>query len=115
MFIATCTGLPSPRIVSTYHYTNGSIKIAGKPNEICELKVKTDTDYQVFAAVKFRLLSCPKGFVYTVLRRKNVNLLYTTTTRINSAISGCDLILNSKPTLINFTGLAMNQMMLTTF
>ena len=61
MFIATCTGPPSPHVVSTYHFTSGSIKIAGKPNEICELEMKTDADYQVFATAIIKLLNCPPG------------------------------------------------------
>ena len=89
MFIATCTGPPSPHVVSTYHYTNGSIKIAGKPNETCELEMKTDTDYQVFATAIIKLLNCPPGFVYNgeVEECKCI----VDHNHQNPAISGCEL------------------------
>ena len=65
MFIATCKGPPSPYVVSTYHFTNGSIQIAGKPNETCELQLETDANYQVSTKVWVTLLNCPPGFVYS--------------------------------------------------
>ena len=45
VFIATCSGLPTPYVVPPYQFTNGSIKIAGKPNDICQLQLETDTEY----------------------------------------------------------------------
>ena len=89
MFIATCTGPPSPHIVSTYHFTNGSIKIAGKPNEICELEMKTDADYQVFAKAKIKLLNCPPGFVYS--NEKEECECIVDHDHQNPAISDCEL------------------------
>ena len=89
MFIATCTGPPSPHVVSTYRFTNGSIKIAGKPNEICKLEMKTDTDYQVFTAAKIKLLNCPPGFVYS--NEKEECGCIVDHNHQNLAISGCEL------------------------
>ena len=65
MFIATCSGSPSPFVVPPYHFTNGSIQIAGKPDEICQLHLETDTDYQISATVQIILLNCPPGFLYS--------------------------------------------------
>ena len=89
MFIATCTGSLSPHVVSTYHVTNGSIKIAGKPNEICELEMKTDADYQVFTTAKLKLLNCPPGFVYN--NEKEECECIVDHDHQNPAISDCEL------------------------
>ena len=37
MFIATCSKPSSTYVLSPNHFTNGSIQIAGKPNDICQL------------------------------------------------------------------------------
>ena len=89
MFIATCTGPPSPYVVSAYRFTNGSIKIAGKPNETCELEMKKDTDYQVFATAKIKLLNCPPGFVYN--NEKEECECIVDHDHQNPVISGCEL------------------------
>ena len=89
MFIATCSGSPSPHVVPTYRFTNGSMKIAGKPNETCELEMRTDTDYQVFASVKIKLLNCPPGFVYS--NEKEECECIVDNSHQNPAISGCEL------------------------
>ena len=89
MFIATCNGPPSPYVVPPYHFTNGSIKLAGKPDELCELHMKTDTDYQVSTTTKIVLLNCPPGFVYSNDKKQCECLVNHI--RQNPAISGCEL------------------------
>ena len=89
MFIATCTGPPSPYVVSTYHFTNGSIQIGGKPNEICELQLETDADYQISTTLQIQLLNCPPGFVYSNGKEQCGCLV--SHTHQNPAIIGCEL------------------------
>ena len=88
MFIATCTGPPSPYVMPTYHFTNGSIQIAGKPNEICELQLETDADYQVSVTMHLNLLNCPPGFVYSDDNEQCECLVNHT--HQNPAIIGCE-------------------------
>ena len=91
MFIATCVGVSSgsPHILSTYHFTNGSVKIAGKPDEICQLKMKTDADYPVSTTIPVTLLKCPPGFVHN--NKKAECECMVDYNRRNPAISDCDL------------------------
>ena len=89
MFIATCNGSQSPYVVPPYHFTNGTIRLAGKPDELCELHMKTDTDYQVSTTTQIVLLNCPPGFVYSSSMEQCeclVNHIHQ-----NPAISGCEL------------------------
>ena len=65
MFIATCNGPSSPYVQLPYHFTNGSIQLAGKPSETCELQLETDANYQVSSTVWVTLLNCPPGFMYS--------------------------------------------------
>ena len=64
MFIASCVELVSPYVLPLYRFTNGSIQIAGKPKETCQLQLKTDSDYQATKILNITLLDCPPGFVY---------------------------------------------------
>ena len=91
MFIATCVGAPSgsPHVLSTYHFTNGSVKIAGRPNTICQLQMKTDSDYPVSTTVPIKLLNCPPGFVYN--NKKEECECIVDHNPQNPAISGCEL------------------------
>ena len=89
MFIATCNGPPSPYVVPPYQFTNGSIQIAGRPNETCQLKLETDTDYQISATVQINLLNCPPGFMYSIDKEQCECLVNHT--HQNPAISGCEL------------------------
>ena len=88
-FIAACNGPPSPYVMPAYHFTNGSIQIAGKPGEICHLQVETDADYQISATVQIVLLNCPPGFIYT--NRKEQCKCLANHVHQNPAISGCEL------------------------
>ena len=88
MFIATCSGPPSPYVVPLYQFTNGSIQIAGKPNEICTLRLQTDTDYQVSTTTQISLLNCPPGFVYN--NEEEVCECMVDHTHQNPAITGCE-------------------------
>ena len=89
MFIVTCNGPPSPYVVSPYQFTNGSVQIAGKPDEICQLQLETDTDYHISATVEIILLNCPPGFLY-IDKNEQCECLVNHTHQ-NSAISGCEL------------------------
>jgi len=109
-FIATCNGPPSPYVLPAYHFTNKSIQIAGKPDKVCQLHLKTDADYQIYDTVNITLLHCPPGFVYHNSKQQCKRLVNHTLK--NSAISGCELTSFQAYTLISFTGLAMNQIML---
>ena len=88
MFIATCNGPPSPYVVSPYQFTNGSIQIAGRPDEICTLRLETDTDYQVSTTMQIILLNCPPGFVY--INDEAVCECLVDHTHQNPAITGCE-------------------------
>ena len=88
MFIATCTGPPSPYVMPTYHFTNGSIQIAGKPNEICELQLETDADYQISTTMQLMLMNCPPGFMYNNDNEQCECLV--SHTHQNPAIIGCE-------------------------
>ena len=82
MFIATCSEPLSPYVVPLYQYTNGLIKIAGRPHEICQLQMKTD----------FRLssLHCSTDYpielshqgLCTAMKRENAYVWWTTIIRI---------------------------------
>ena len=87
-FIATCNGPTSPHVASTYHFTNGSIVIAGKPNDTCNLRLETDTNYQVTATMQITLLKCPPGFVYNTDEEECTCIVNPP--QQNPAISGCD-------------------------
>ena len=76
-------------VVPLYQYTNGSIKIAGKPNEICQLQMKTDAEYPVSTTVQVVLLNCPPGFVYS--NEKAECKCMVDHDHQNPAISDCDL------------------------
>ena len=89
MFIATCNGSPSPYVVPTYHFTNGSIQLAGRPNEICQLQLETDADYQISTTLKIKLLKCPPGFGYSNDKEQCECLV--SHTHQNLAIIGCEL------------------------
>ena len=89
MFIATCNGPPSPYVVSPYQFTNGSIQIAGRPNDICQLQLETDADYQISTIVQIMLLNCPPGFMYSSNKEQCECLVDHT--HQNPAISGCEL------------------------
>ena len=89
MFIATCNGPSSPYVLPTYHFTNGLIRIAGKPDEICELQLETDTDYQVSSTMQIVLLHCPPGFVYNSDKAECTCIVNPPDK--NPAISGCNL------------------------
>ena len=86
--IATCTGSPSPYVLPPYHFTNGSIQIAGKPNEICELQLETDADYQISTSLQIKLLDCPPGFVYSNDNEQCKCLVNHT--HQNPAVIGCE-------------------------
>jgi len=64
IFIATCSESPSPYVMSPYHFTNGTIQIAGKQNEVCHLTLQTDTNYQITTTLHITLSNCPPGFIY---------------------------------------------------
>ena len=89
MFIATCTGSPSPLVLSPYHFTNGTIQIAGKPNDVCYLKLQTDTEYPASTVVQVNLLNCPPGLVYNS-NKQQCQCVVNHTPQI-PAITGCEL------------------------
>ena len=89
MFIATCSGPPSPYVVPPYQFTNGSIQIAGKPNNICQLQLETDADFQISTMVQIILLNCPPGFMYSNDNEQCECLVNHT--HQNPVISGCEL------------------------
>ena len=70
MFLASCTGSKSPYVPLPYHFTNGTIQIAGKPNEICNLTLQTNTDYPASTIIQITLLHCPPGLFYDVNKRQ---------------------------------------------
>ena len=88
IFIATCES-SSPHVVPPYHFTNGSIQIAGKPGKICMLKLITDTNYEVSTTVTIPiiLLNCPPGVVYN--SDKMTCECMVDQTNQNPAITGC--------------------------
>ena len=89
MFIASCTRSQSPNVLLPYQFTNGTIQIAGKPNEICYLKLQTNTDYPASTMVQVTLLNCPPGLIYNVNKRK-CQCVVSHTHHI-PAISGCEI------------------------
>ena len=89
MFIATCTGSQSPNVLSPYHFTNGTIQIAGKPNDICHLQLQTDTKYPASIVIQVTLLNCPPGLVYNVHKRECQCVVNHTPQ--TPAITGCDI------------------------
>ena len=64
MFIASCIGSSSTKVLSPYQVTDGPIQIAGKPNETCLLHLQTEADYPVTTTVLVTLQNCPPGFVF---------------------------------------------------
>ena len=108
MFIATCTGSQSPNVLSPYHFTNGTIQIAGKPNDICHLQLQTDTEYPATTLVQVNLLTCPPGLVYNIDSRQ-YQYIMNHSPQI-PAITGCEI--NHLQAYYNkYYGLVMNQMM----
>ena len=89
MFIASCTESQSPNVLLPYQFTNGTIQIAGTPNEICHLKLQTDTDYPDSTMVQITLLNCPPGLIYNVNKRK-CQCVVSHTHQI-PAITGCEI------------------------
>ena len=89
MFIATCTGSQSPNVLSPYHFTNGTIQIAGKPNDVCHLQLQTDSEYPVSTIIQVSLLNCPPGLVYNV-KQQQCQCVVNRTPQ-NPAITGCEI------------------------
>ena len=89
MFIATCTGPQSPNVLSPYHFTNGTIQIAGKQNDVCHLQLQTDTDYPASTIVNVNLLNCPPGLVYNA-NKQQCQCVVNYTPQI-PAITGCEI------------------------
>ena len=89
MFIASCREHHSPHVVPIYRITNGPIQIAGKPKEICQLQLTTDTDYQISKMLQVTLMGCPPGFLYNKYKSQCECLVNHT--HGNPAITGCDL------------------------
>jgi len=89
VFIATCSESPTPYVVAPYHFTNGSIQIAGRPGETCHLPLQTDSDYSVATALQITLLRCPPGFLYNDDVKQCECLVSPTEQK--EPISGCDL------------------------
>jgi len=89
IFIATCNEFPTPYVVTPYHFTNGSIQIAGRPGETCQLKLQTDTDYSVATTLQITLLQCPPGFLYNDDVKQCECLVNPTKHKV--PISGCEL------------------------
>ena len=92
MFIANCVNSMehiSPYVLSLYKFTNGLIQIAGKPNEICRLQLKTNSDYQATRILNIILLDCPPGFVYDSKLAQCICLVNETYS--NPAITKCGL------------------------
>ena len=98
IFIANCVDPDSPYALSfspvvspLYRFTNGSIQIAGKPKETCNLQLKTNSDYQATKMLSVTLLDCPPGFMYNDVKAQcdcAVNQTY-----FNPVIESCDLTL----------------------
>ena len=89
MFIATCTGSQSPHVLSPYHFTNGTIQIARKPNDTCHLQLQTDTEYPASTVVQVKLLNCPPGLVYNGNEQQCQCVVNHTPQ--TPAITGCEL------------------------
>ncbi|XP_065888956.1 uncharacterized protein [Dysidea avara] len=89
IFIATCNESPTPYVVAPYHFTNGSIQIAGRPAETCQLQLQTDTDYSVATTLQITLLQCPPGFSYNDDTKQCECLVNPTEQKV--PISGCEL------------------------
>ena len=89
MFIASCTGSKSPYVLLPYQFTNGTIQIAGKPSEICNLKLQTDTDYPASTIIQVTLLNCPPGLIYDANKRQC--LCVVSHSHQIPAIIGCDM------------------------
>ena len=62
--VATCNETESPNVLPPYQLTDGTIQIAGKSNETCNLQLQTNTEYPASATVQVNLLNCPPGLVY---------------------------------------------------
>ena len=89
MFIATCTGSQSPKVLPPYHFTNGTIQIAGKPNDVCHLQLQTDSEYPASTMIQIKLLNCPPGLVYNHIKQQ-CQCVVNYTPQI-PAITGCEL------------------------
>ena len=89
MFIATCTGSQSPNVLSPYHFTNGTIQFAGKPNDTCHLQLQTNTEYPASTMIQIKLLKCPPGLVYNIDNRQ-CHCIVNYASQI-PAITGCEI------------------------
>ena len=91
MLIATCTESQSPNVLLPYQVTNGTIQIAGKPNETCHLQLQTDTctDYPISTIIEMNMLNCPPGLIYSVKERQ-CQCVVNHAHQI-PAISGCEI------------------------
>ena len=89
MFIATCTGSQSPNVLSPYYFTNGTIQIAGKPNDVCHLQLQTDSEYPASTMIQIKLLNCPPGLVYNHIKQQ-CQCVVNHTPQI-PAITGCEI------------------------
>ena len=91
MLIAICTESQSPNVLLPYQVTNGTIQIAGKPNETCHLQLQTDTctDYPISIIIEVNMLNCPPGLTYSVKERQ-CQCIVSHTHQI-PAISGCEI------------------------
>lgn len=91
MFIANCLEPSSPYVLPVYKFTNGSLKIAGKPSETCQLQLKSNADYQATKILNITLLDCPPGFIYSNEKQQCECLVNGT--NLNPVIKGCELSL----------------------
>ena len=91
MLIASCTEPQSPNVLLPYQTTNGTIQIAGEPNEICHLQLQTDTctDYPISTVIEVNMLNCPPGLFYSDKERQ-CHCIVSHTHQI-PAISGCEI------------------------
>ncbi|XP_065904408.1 uncharacterized protein [Dysidea avara] len=69
VLIATCHGYGT-YVLSPYQYSNGSMRIAGKPTETCLLELKTDSNYQISKTIMVTLSKCQPGYYYNTTLRQ---------------------------------------------
>jgi len=62
-YIVSCSA-SSPHVVPPYEFTTGLVQIAGKPNEICQLQIQTESNYPVSTTMYITLQNCPPGWEY---------------------------------------------------
>ena len=87
MFIASCIGSSSAKVLSPYEVTDGPIQIEGKPNETCLLHLQTDVDYPVTTTTLITLVNCPPGFIFNDEAAQCTCLVNSPNE--NSVITGC--------------------------